>query len=145
MLLQIRKVQRETFRSTCSNDIGFYLTNILFTHPQTIFLRLSIIAELAGCWNPSCVGSPGVLPARKPEARTIYWSLVRQLLKFSSTVWSPYLTNKLQKIHDRFVRLSGVCMGIRYRQVRASQLHGLRLPRDKMESPIRCLAVQTLK
>lgn len=53
-----------------------------------------------------------------PEAlKTIYWSLVRQLLKFSSIVWSPYLINKLQKIHDRFVRLVGVCMGIRYRQV----------------------------
>lgn len=57
--------------------------------------------------------------------KTLYCALVRQILEYCSTVWSPhqkYLCDELERIQRRFVRMVGVRNGIPYHQVPVEDL-----------------------
>jgi hypothetical protein len=52
--------------------------------------------------------------------KTLYNALVRQLLEYGSSVWSPhqrYLCDELEGVQRRFARMVGVKNGYQYRQV----------------------------
>jgi hypothetical protein len=55
----------------------------------------------------------------------LYISLIRQIMEYACTVWSPYqstLVDQLQSIQRRFVRLIGVKRGFTYRTVPVEEI-----------------------
>jgi len=63
---------------------------------------------------------------RNPAAlRALYCALVRQVVEYGGTVWSPYTAcavDRLEALQRRFLRLVGVRMGLPYRDVPVIQL-----------------------
>lgn len=57
--------------------------------------------------------------------RTLFCSLVRQLLEYACPVWSPHLIGQigqLESIQRKFLRLVGVRQGLQYRDVPVAQM-----------------------
>lgn len=125
---------------------------ILFTNDrgscsQTIIHQNSLskmsVADVAGCWDSSCV-RPGVLPARKP------WGLSTVLLLGSSRSSLLQYAHPTWKAEASSIKCRKYTIGlyVEYLIVRyysKSWPTSWEFPWNKAKSPRRCVAVQSLK